>query len=54
MVLSGEQEKESIIPVGMASLMMPIGDHRDRFIYPTITLMMDSDNLMQIAVINLC
>ena len=55
---SGEQEKESIIhvrvkirPFGitvchhLASLVMPNGDPRDGFFYPTLTLMIDSDSL---------
>ena len=29
-----------------ASLMMPNGDPRDRFFYPTLTLMIDSYNLL--------
>ena len=56
-VLSGEQEKESIIRVRMgmknlflaitdchhlASLVMPIGDPQGGFFYPTIILMIDS------------
>ena len=56
-VFEGEQEKESIIRVRMglknlsltitvchhsASLVMPIGDPRDGFFYPTLTLMIDS------------
>ena len=60
MVLSGEQEIESIIRVRVgktnpslmitdchnsASLMMPIGDPRDGFFYPTLTLIIDSNNL---------
>ena len=57
---SGEQEKGSIIRVRVgkknpslgitvchhsASLMMPNGDPRDRFFYPTLTLMIDSYSL---------
>ena len=57
---SGEQEKESNIRVRVgkknlslvitvchhsASLVMPNGDPRDGFLYPTFTLMMDSYNL---------
>ena len=56
MILSGEQENESIIRVRMgkntflaipvchhsASLVMPISDSWDGIFYPTLTLMMDS------------
>ena len=57
---NGEQEKESIICVRVglknmtlgitvchhsAGLMMPNNDPRDRFFYPSLTLMMDSYNL---------
>ena len=56
-VLNGEQEKETINRVRLgeknpslaiidchhsASLVMPIGDSRDRFFYLTLTLMIDS------------
>ena len=56
---SGEQEKESIFRVRVGwknlslgitvfhhsvSLGMPNGDPRDRFFYPTLTLMIDSYN----------
>ena len=61
-VFSGEPEKESIIRVRvgykneslaitachhLASLEMPIGDPRDGFFYPTITLMVDSYNTLR-------
>ena len=60
-VFSGEQEKESLIHMKMgyknpslvitvcrhsASLVMPISDPLDGFFYPTLTLMMDSYNLL--------
>ena len=59
----GEQEKESIIGVSVEkknpsfgitvcphsrSLMMPNGNPRDGFFYPTLTLMIDSYNLLMI------
>ena len=58
-VFSGEQEKGSIIRVRMgeknpsqinvcddsASLVMPIGDPRDRLFYPILTLIIDSYNI---------
>ena len=61
-VLSGEQKKQSIIRVRVgqknpshaitvchqwASLVMPIGDPWDGFVYPTLTLMKDSYSLLQ-------
>ena len=60
-VFSGEHEKESILCVGIgkknlslaiivchhsASLVMPTSDHWDKFFYHTLTLMMDSCNIL--------
>ena len=41
-VLSGEQKKKKKNPL----YVMPIGDPRDGFSYPTLTLMMDSYNVL--------
>ena len=65
-VSNGEQEKESLIRVRVgkknpslvitvwhhsASLVMPNSDPRDRYFYPTLTLMIDSYNPKWIIVI---
>ena len=62
-VFNGEQEKESIIHVRMglknpslaiivchhsACLMMPNGDPRDKFFFPTLTFITDSYRLFAI------